>query len=194
MCLCSCGFDNRAATPKEFYYAIQGTWRGACTQMNGYYRIQSMQFSDYYVRFKEEVFSDTACQVPSVTYDLKANFALGANMDVIIPGSIEFMTRVLEVQATAVDAATVASYNFNSTCGYSNWTINVPQNVSGRTCEVGDKQQPTVGYQYINLIGLEPKTTLHIGNDRCELTDDCVTYLGAKYPREYYPWTLQKVP
>lgn len=193
--LSACGIDNnRPATPKEFYYQLNGDWKGSCSLINGFYRIQNIKFEGYYVTFREDVYSDSTCSFILMNYELKANYALGANRDVLIAGSIEFLTRVNSVTATVLDPTTVASYNANNTCGYSDWSFNSPKDINGRTCEVGDKEQATVGTQYMNLIGINPETTLHIGNDRCTLDDSCVTYMGYRYPREYYPWTLTKQP
>lgn len=151
-----------------------------------------MKYVGYQVLFREIVYSDSSCLTPLVNYELKANYSLGTNRDMVIDSSIEFMTSIIEVKATVVDSATVASYNSTSSCGYNDWSLNSAKDVSGRVCEAGDKAQPNIGQQYMNLIGIYPINTLHLGNDRCTLDSTCVTYYGVTYPREFYPWTFLK--
>lgn len=189
--LVSCGARNRNPSTREYYLELQGQWISPCISFMNQYRIQNMVFDGYNLTNKETVYQDDQCSIPLTESVIQTKFDLGQDMSRILDRGHQIFLRPESVALKPVSTQAAADFNASSTCGYNDWVVDEYKDVSGRQCDANDKANPEVGKTYLNLIKIV-ENILTFGNDRCEIDNSCFEFYGQKYPKEYYPFGLQK--
>jgi hypothetical protein len=98
------------------------------------------------------LYSDQGCSTAASVITESGNYVF-TDMDSGGTGTVDWT--VTGYQITALSASQTSTYNGANYCGYSDWQVNVPKNVLGRTCDtVHVPVSGTVRYDIYNIAQL----------------------------------------
>lgn len=108
---------------------LQGRWVQSCENGN----IREELFSQDYVTLTESSFLDLQCQRPFMTFINEGTYQASQ-------GKMDFIFK--KVKITLHDAAAIADFNQRAVCGFTDWTLDTPQETTGLTCKMFEGWSP----------------------------------------------------
>jgi len=160
---------------------LQGQWMQAC--QNHALRIED--FESHKVTLQEMFFMDDACKTPLMVFANAGNYVLPQ------AGQMDFTFTSVTVRLNS--AVAVNDFNKRQVCGFSDWTINVDKEVSGRSCEIFFVGQP----QKVPTAGEMRYGIYHIDGDHLsfgKLSRDQNATTPDKRPTDFDPRYYTKIP
>jgi len=119
---------------------LEGRWVTSCVASDDYYLITTIAVSGTNVTNKYEFHSDSSCANDSYSEDSTySSLSIGdeATFDTYgsSGGSGHYTTMTLDTHTyTSLSASDVTWNNSNSWCGETDWVLNTPQSIAGKTC------------------------------------------------------------
>ncbi len=145
--------------------ALEGVWRAACTADND--ATVELTIAGDVVTEVATTFLDTnpPCTEPLAVLTHRMTYTLrGPGED----GVTKWDRRTESITTEPKNAAEVADWNTRSYCGYSDWTLSVAKEISGRGCNVDGQDIAVfpVGFVYYTVykIVTTTDTRLHLGD------------------------------
>jgi len=119
---------------------LEGTWVVSCYSSGSNYIVKTLTFSGTDVTDKWEYHSDSSCATDNYSWDTTySSLSIGdeATFDTYgsSGGSGHYTTMTVDTNTyTPLVASDVTWSNDNNWCGESDWVLNTPQSIAGRTC------------------------------------------------------------
>jgi len=119
---------------------LEGTWKSSCVSSGSRYKIRTFTVSGTNVTEKWEYHSDSSCANDEYSYDstyssLSIGDALTFDTYGSSGGSGHKLTMTIDTNTyTPLSASDVTWNNSNSWCGETDWVLNTPQSIAGKTC------------------------------------------------------------
>ena len=159
---------------------FDGTWKTNCasegaTNLRSTVIVQAAQGALEQMQYK-----DNQCITPTVLVQ-----ASGAIEFPALDAQTRFDLTYAAFTVTIKDAATVKVANLVEYCGVSNWQLDIPMDVAGKTCSE-QLSFPRIGDKHHNIIALNEKGQLLLGRLTVELDGTSPelrpTQLDTQYP------------
>ena len=128
--------DDSSTTTTE----LEGTWKTPCFASGTAYRIKSLIVTGTTLVDTTDVYSDSSCTTEKSTWvDTYSSLSIGDAMTFETYGSSggsghEFTMTIDTNTYTSLSASDVTWNNNNSWCGETDWVLNTPQSIAGKTC------------------------------------------------------------
>ena len=106
---------------------VEGNWVPACTGDDR----MSVAFAGGTAVFTATLYDGTGCATVKATAAYTHTFTLGAAVRV---GEKKFDYVQVSALVTLKTAAAVTEFNTGVLCGYSDWALNQPKDIAGKTC------------------------------------------------------------
>ena len=118
---------------------VEGTWVVSCYASGSKYLIKTITVSGTSVVEKYEYHSDSSCATDYDTWETTYTSLAIGNEATLDNGSTgrKFTMTVDTNTYTPLSASNVTWSNDNSFCGESDWVLNTPQSIAGKTCGGG---------------------------------------------------------
>ena len=123
---------------------LEGTWTTSCVSSGSRYKIRTLTVSGTNVTVDRwEFHSDSSCANDAYRYDTTySSLSIGNAITFDTYGSSggtghKFTMTVDTNTYTPLSASNVTWSNDNSFCGESDWVLNTPQSIAGKTCGGG---------------------------------------------------------
>ena len=119
---------------------LEGTWKSSCVSSGSKYKIRTLTVSGTNVTDKYEFHSDSSCANNSYSEDSTySSLSIGDAMTFDTYGSSggsgHEITMTIDTNTyTSLSASDVTWNNSNSWCGETDWVLNTPQSIAGKTC------------------------------------------------------------
>ncbi len=119
---------------------LEGRWVSSCVASGDYYLITTIAVSGTNVTDKYEYHSDSSCANDSYSFDATySSLSIGDAMTFDTYGSSggsghEITMTIDNNTFTSLSASDVTWNNSNSWCGETDWVLNTPQSIAGKTC------------------------------------------------------------
>jgi hypothetical protein len=119
---------------------LDGRWVTSCVASGDYYLIKTLAVSGTNVTDKWEFHSDSSCANDSYSEDSTySSLSIGDAMTFDSYGSSggsgHKLTMTIDTNTyTSLSASDVTWNNNNSWCGETDWVLNTPQSIAGKTC------------------------------------------------------------
>ena len=119
---------------------LEGRWVTSCVASGDYYLITTIAVSGTNVTNKYEFHSDSSCANDSYSEDSTySSLSIGDAMTFDTYGSSggsghEITMTIDNNTFTSLSASDVTWNNSNSWCGETDWVLNTPQSIAGKTC------------------------------------------------------------
>lgn len=129
-----------------------GQWIASCIDNYSSWETRKAQYDGTNYVESVEAFADSYCNNPA--------FRLQEDGVYTIPGKIEGSSMrkldrtVASIKLTPLSALGVSNLNSSSFCGFSDWAVNVPREISGLTCN--GQVIPAGGTTYYDLFTIWP--------------------------------------
>ena len=119
-------------TPTE----LEGTWVESCHASGSYFRINSLTVSGTNSVETNDWYSDSSCtNKVGKNIFLSESLSIGNNITLDNGGTVhKFTTNLSDSTYTSLSSDDVSWCNTNSYCGLTNWELNTPQSIAGKTC------------------------------------------------------------
>jgi len=130
--LLSCGKkDDDSSTTTE----LEGTWTESCHADGSYYRINSLTVSGTNYVETHYFYSDSSCttDVGKYTYSYES-LSIGDAIEISGVSGHKFTQTLSDSTYKSLSSEDVSWCNNNSYCGLTNWELNTPQSIAGKTC------------------------------------------------------------
>ena len=118
---------------------LEGAWVSSCYSKWDTYWIKTWTFTGSALVVKWDEYSDSSCATDyAIWTDTYSSFSIG-NEATLDNGSTgrKFTMTVDTNTYTPLSASNVTWSNDNSFCGESDWVLNTPQSIAGKTCGGG---------------------------------------------------------
>lgn len=114
--------------------ALQGRWTSDCAPQDRDFLSVSVGVAGNDLSLVLTHFSDAACHVPELGLTISSQFGVdGLSTDIV--GAYKSSTTTHKATLTPLATDVAMSLNLFSYCGFQNWTINVPKDVTGLICQ-----------------------------------------------------------
>ena len=119
-------------TPTE----LEGTWVESCHASGSYFRINSLTVSGTNWVNTNDWYSDSSCtNKVGKNIFLSESLSIGNNITLDNGETVhKFTTNLSDSTYTSLSSDDVSWCNTNSYCGLTNWELNTPQSIAGKTC------------------------------------------------------------
>lgn len=135
--------------------SLVGSWKTSCLNQDGQINQVIFDITPSQVTTSYLQFSDVAC-MNEITKEITVDsYTLGSEKDVD--------TTLISDQLRVETADTVTQFNNANVYGYTNWQLNVFQDVSGRAPSAGTISNQKIGQIFYNIFSIEDKI-LYIGD------------------------------
>lgn len=118
--------------------SIVGTWnlKPSCKQSatSGYISMQ-LVYSEASFAQTVSVYSDLNCSVPILTIAISGTYITSNLTSTMLEYRADLDSTLAVYQITPNSSGLATDYNTSSYCGYNNWQLNVPKDVTGRNCD-----------------------------------------------------------
>ena len=131
---------QKQSTSSSSTTELEGTWKSSCVSSGDYYLITTIAVSGTNVTDKYEYHSDSSCANDSYSFDATySSLSIGDAMTFDTYGSSggsghRFTMTIDNNTYTSLSASDVTWNNNNSWCGETDWVLNTPQSIAGKTC------------------------------------------------------------
>jgi hypothetical protein len=121
------------ASPDPAINQVLGTWLTGCQSTD---QTQSLEILDINldILLTTHAFSDSECELS--TYDIVESGV--GTIQSLNPQSelslVDLNLTISNITLTVYDPETLTSFNQSVECGFNNWQLNIPQNVTGKYC------------------------------------------------------------
>ncbi len=119
---------------------LEGTWQGSCTNFSsGSFQssgLESPVVSDTNVSINTNTYSTADCS-GAIADTLSINAGYVSSVSSTDPSLFNVDLTQQSITWTVFDQTTVDIFNAASTCGFSNWTVGVPKDVTNLSCVSG---------------------------------------------------------
>ena len=115
---------------------IEGTWVESCHADGSYYRINYLTVSGSNFVETNDWYSDSSCTNKIGKYiNSYESLSIGDPITLNAGGTVRKFTMNLgDITYTSLTSDDVSWCNTNSYCGLTNWELNTPQSIAGKTC------------------------------------------------------------
>lgn len=117
---------------------IVGSWRlrQNCSSVSyGYVKNSAVYEASGMFTRKSEVYPDSSCATKHVTEEIQGTYSLGTFTDNMLSTKTDLNLTYVAVLWTPATTAVANGYNMANLCGFNDWAVGVPKDVSGRTCD-----------------------------------------------------------
>lgn len=121
---------------------ITGNWVSECNIFGNQSFKATIKFENSKETFNFKLFEDKNCTTHSLSMAYEASYITGAKFG----DGKKFNSTPSKVEMTVHLQSVIEQFNSNTNedgCGFKNWKLNVPQNVSGKFCH--PFKMPTIG-------------------------------------------------
>ena len=128
--------DNSSSGDSSSTTELEGTWTTSCVSSGSRYRKRTLTVSGTNWTDKSEYHTDSSCANDDYSYDSTFSSLSIGNAITFDDGETGHkLTMTLDTNTyTPLSASNVTWSNDNSFCGYSDWVLNTPQSIAGKTC------------------------------------------------------------
>ena len=139
----SCAKKSDTSSTTATNTELEGTWVVSCYSSGSQYLVKTLTFSGTDVTDKWEYHSDSSCATDNYSWDTTyRSLSIGEAQTFPTYGSSggtghKFTMTVDTNTYTPLSASNVTWSNDNSWCGESDWVLNTPQSIAGKTCGGG---------------------------------------------------------
>lgn len=112
---------------------LNGVFQQACLALGTYSSSSTLAYSGGVQTGATTVFMDATCMSAGYSYTIAGPYQVGGPAD-SPSGANKLNVTLQSMTLVPLSAAGVTALNTNSFCGLTNWTLNTPQNISGRNC------------------------------------------------------------
>lgn len=115
---------------------IEGVWnlKPACKQSSSSYLNIANVFTQTTFSQITTVYSNSSCSIPTLTISISGTYVVSNIMPQTFEEQGDLDSTLIAFQITLNSSTLVTDYNTNSYCGYNSWQLNVPKDVSGKSC------------------------------------------------------------
>ena len=136
----SCAKKSDTSSTTTTNTEIEGTWKTACYSSGDYYYIRTVAVTGTTFVEKTELHSDSSCANDNATFEVTfGSLSIGDAQTFDSYGSSggsgHKLTMTIDTNTyTSLSASDVTWNNSNSWCGETDWVLNTPQSIAGKTC------------------------------------------------------------
>ena len=147
--------DSSSDTSSSSYFVgLEGTWLTTCLSTSSEYLMMQVEVSGSNVTETYKYYSNSSCSSSNEILNIVTKYSdLETLTEYAFPGlgsdwkGHSFKIKVNSTTAVPLSSAMASSLNSSSTCGLTNWSVNVETNVSGKICgSTTYYQTNTLGY------------------------------------------------
>ena len=115
---------------------LEGTWKSSCVSSGSSYLIKTLTVSGTNWTDKWEYHTDSSCANDKYSYDSTFSSLSIGNVVTFDEGETGHkLTMTIDTNTyTSLSASDVTWNNSNSWCGETDWVLNTPQSIAGKTC------------------------------------------------------------
>jgi hypothetical protein len=125
------------ASNSETDTTLDGLWLQSCS--SAFARLE--RFSSSHAELIETSFTDRFCTSPQLSIISSGSIHLGGTA--ILPEGASKIDFIFEkVEITVQSPRTLAFFNDKHLCGFTDWQLNAPKEVTGLSCDFFDNNQP----------------------------------------------------
>ena len=135
-------------TPSIGKAEIRGLYGTNCLEHAGISAVKDMILREQTMEIVQTVYSDLSCALPSYDFSFSGPYDLDATN-----GFLNYGYASIKLQA--LDEKLVQRFNETLLCGFSDWQLNVPKEVSGLEC--GGQLIPASGSRAYDRIKSRPE-------------------------------------
>ena len=119
-------------TPAE----LEGSWVESCHASGSFFRINLLTVSGTNSVETNDWYSDSSCtDKVGKNIFLSESLSIGNNITLDNGETVhKFTTNLSDITYTSLSSDDVSWCNTNSYCGLTNWELNTPQSIAGKTC------------------------------------------------------------
>ena len=138
----SCAKKSDTSSTSTTNTEIEGTWKTACHSSGDYYYIRTVAVTGTTFVEKNEYHSDSSCANDNATFEVTfGSLTIGDVKTFDSYGSsggsgAEFTMTLSANTLTLQNAQEVSLGNVNSYCGDSDWALDTPKSIVGKTCDL----------------------------------------------------------
>lgn len=114
-------------TPTMAKAEIRGLYGTHCLEGKGISAVKDLLFREQTLETVQTVFADLTCEIPSYDFSFSGPYDLDTET-----GHLDYAYASIKLQA--LSETVVAKFNEASLCGFTDWKINKPKEVSGLDC------------------------------------------------------------
>lgn len=126
--------DAAVDAPGKAGGELVGTWSFSTCGSTKFRRTLTATSSAFLWRSYWYDDTDSACATPFVQLTVNESYSVGG-AGTLVPTAHEIDIRTEGTTLTLSDAGSVADANSSAWCGYTNWKVNVAQDVTGAYCD-----------------------------------------------------------
>jgi hypothetical protein len=113
--------------------SLKGVWTTDCNAFGRHAIISTITFGDYQFESLENMYERPGCGVQTAKAVFKGSFQLGISQN----NGVEFNFVPKELTLTLLKPDVVEHYNKNIICDFSDWELNTPKSILGRSHCIG---------------------------------------------------------
>ncbi len=128
---------QKQSTSSSSTTELEGTWKSSCVSAgSSSYGIKTLTVSGTNVTDQWKYYSDSSCATSEYSYDSTYSSLSIGNEVIFDSGKTGHkLTMTIDTNTyTPLSASDVTWNNSNSWCGETDWVLNTPQSIAGKTC------------------------------------------------------------